>query len=125
MAAWDCRSDSLIMSHASFSHPQCCPELTSHLEHSLGDISVWRHQHLCSLPVPASSPPSLLVEQKYNHPVSPLSVRWGGWGSPAHSHTCTVRQFQWVLLNPNGWIALRSKENEMSYLKELSSGRFW
>lgn len=56
-------------------------------------------------------------------PLSPWG--WGGWGSPAHSHTCTVGQFQWVLLNPNGWIALRSKENETSCLKELSSGRFW
>lgn len=84
VAAWDCRSGSLITSHASFSHPECCPELTSHVEHSLEDSSVRRHQHLRSLPVPGSSPPSLQVEQKYNPCVSPFSVRlwWVGESCP-------------------------------------------
>lgn len=51
--------------------------------------------------------------------VSPLSMRLVGWGVLlTATHMCMVRQFEWVLLNPNGWIALRSKENKMSYLKE-------
>lgn len=55
VAAWDCKSSSLIVSCALFSHPECCPELTSDLEHSLEDSSVWIHQHLYSLPVPIFS----------------------------------------------------------------------
>lgn len=41
MAAWNCKSSSLIVSCALFSHPECCPELTSDLEHSLEDSNVW------------------------------------------------------------------------------------
>lgn len=132
MAAWDCKSSSLIVSCAS------SPRVLSWADLPFGALlgrqsSVWIHQHLYSLPVPSSSPPSLLMEHKYNLSYFLLSLymRLLGWvGEPylAAAHTGIVKQFEWVLLKPKWLDCLKKpfcKENKISYLKGLSSWRFW
>lgn len=110
VAAWDCRSGSLITSHASFSHPECCPELTSHVEHSLEDSSVRRHQHLRSLPVPGSTLHPCRWSRSTT-PVCPLSP-WGcgGWGSPAPAHM--LSEAVWVGTAKPQWLDCLKKERE-------------
>lgn len=124
MAAWDCKSSSLIVPCALFSSPRCCPELTFHLEQSLEDRAV-RGYTSTSIPFlfPALALCPCWWKLKCNLCFL-LAIHMRLMGGVcvgesylAATHTCTVKQFEWALLKIKSSIVLKKEHPSVKKIK--------